>query len=164
MKSLSMPKVFLSISFGIFFLQLAVYSYAAEVIVKAGTPIPVRLEQTISSEAATAGQTVSFTVTRDVTVDDAVVIKAGSEVIGEISYAQKTGSLGKEGKVHLVIRYATAVDNTRVPLRASLSQEGSEQVALSWLVCPFITGTSSMIPSGTETKAYVDYDTKIRIQ
>lgn len=45
------------------------------------------------------------------------------------------------------------MDNTIVPLRATLSQTGYENEALSLLVCTFIKGTSSMIPSGTETKA-----------
>ena len=56
-----------------------------------------------------------------------------------------------------------AVDDTRVPLRAQLSQTGDEKVALSWMVCPFIKGTSSRIPAATETKAYVDYKTVIKI-
>lgn len=159
-----MGKLFLSIPLGLGFLMMAFSSYASEVTIKAGTPIPVRLQEAVSSETATAGQTVRFLVTRDVSVDDIVVIKAGSEVVGDVTYSQKTGSLGKEGKVFLVVRYATAVDDTRVPLRANLSQTGDEKVALSWMVCPFITGTSSMIPAGTETKAYVDYDTKIKIE
>ncbi len=157
-------KLFLAIPLALGFLMMAFSSYASEVTIKAGTPIPVRLQEAVSSETATAGQTVRFSVTRDVSVDDIVVIKAGSEVLGDVTYSQKTGSLGKEGKVFLVVRYATAIDNTRVPLRANLSQTGDEKVALSWLVCPFIKGTSSMIPAGTETKAYVDYDTKIKIE
>lgn len=134
---------------------------ATEVTIKAGTPVPVRIDETVSSETATAGQTVRCFVTRDVFVDDFIVIKAGTEVVAEVTYSQKTGSLGKEGKVFLVVRDTVAVDNTKVPLRSSLSQTGDERVALSWLVCPFIKGTQSMIPSGTETKAYVDYDTKV---
>lgn len=156
-------KVLISIFLATALMQLPLLCYAAEVMVKAGTPIPVRLEDAISSETATAGQSVRFTVTRDVAVDDKVVVSAGSEVVGEVTFSQKTGSLGKEGKVFLVVRYATAVDNTRLPLRANLSQEGDEKVALSWMVCPFIKGTSSMIPAGTETKAYVDYDTKVKV-
>lgn len=157
-------KLFLTVPLALIFLMMAFSSYAFEITIKAGTPIPVRLQEAVSSETATAGQTVRFLVTRDVAVDDMVVIKAGSEVIGEVTYSQKTGSLGKEGKVFLVVRYATAIDNTRVPLRANLSQTGDEKVALSWMVCPFIKGTSSMIHAGTETKAYVDYDTRIKIE
>jgi len=156
--------LFLAIPLALGFFMMAFSSYASEVTIKAGTPIPVRLQEAVSSETTTAGQTVRFLVTRDVSVDDIVVIKAGSEVVGDVTYSQKTGSLGKEGKVFLVIRYATAVDNTKVPLRANLSQTGDEKVALSWIVCPFIKGTSSTIPVGTETKAYVDYDTKIKIE
>lgn len=144
-------------------LSLGSLAYAAEVTIKAGTPIPVRLLDDLSSETATAGQLIRFETTKNIIVDGNIVIKAGSEVIGEVTYAQKTGSLGKEGKLNLVVRYAMAVDNTRVPLRAQLSQIGDEKVALSWLVCPFIKGTSSRIPAATETKAYVDYDTVVTI-
>jgi hypothetical protein len=138
-------------------------SYAREVIIKAGTPIPVRLNETVTSEESTAGQTVRFTVTRDVLVDDVVVIKAGSEVVGEVTFSEKKGSFGKEGKLFLVLRYAEAVDNTRVPLRAKLSETGQEKVALSWLVCPCIKGTGVEVQAGTETKAYVDYATKVNV-
>lgn len=156
-------KLFLSIYLALVFSMLSFSSYASELTIKAGTPVPVRLQEAVDSETSTAGQTIRFLVTRDITVDDIVVIKAGSEVVGDVTYSQKTGSLGKEGKVFIVVRYATAVDGTRVPLRANLSQTGDEKVALSWMVCPFIKGTSSLIPAGTETKAYVDYDTKITI-
>lgn len=156
-------KYFISILLALGFFMMAFSSYALEVTIKAGTPIPVKLEEAVSSETTTSGQTVRFSVTKDVSIDNVIVINAGAEVMGEVTHSEKTGSLGKEGKVFLVIRYVIAVDNTRVPLRASLSQTGEEKVALSWMVCPFIKGTSSMIPAGTETKAYVDYDTKINI-
>ena len=137
--------------------------HASEITIKAGTAVPVRLDEAVSSETATAGQTIRFSVTRDVTVGDVVVIKAGSEVNAEIAQSQKTGTFGKEGKVSLVVRYAIAVDYTIVPLRASLSRVGEEKLAVSFLFCPLIKGTSSMIPAGTEAKAYVEYDTKILV-
>jgi hypothetical protein len=145
----------------IFFAASALH--ASEITIKAGTAVPVRLEEAVSSENVTAGQTIRFSVTRDVTVGDVVVIKSGSEVNAEIAHAQKTGTFGKEGKVSLVVRYAVAVDYTIVPLRANLSREGEEKLAVSFLFCPFIKGTSSMIPAGTEAKAYVEYDTKILV-
>jgi hypothetical protein len=145
------------------FISTETASLSAEITIKAGTPIPIRLEESVTSETATTGQSVRFTVTRDVKVDGVVVIKAGSPVDAEVSFAQKTGSLGKEGKVFVVVRYAMAVDGTKVPLRASLSKSGDEKVALSWMVCPFIKGTGGEIQANTETKAYVDYDTKINI-
>jgi uncharacterized membrane protein len=125
--------------FSLFLIVLLMGSlaYAAEVMIKAGTPVPVRLIDDLSSETATAGQLVRFEATKNIMVDGIVVIKAGSEVIGEVSYCQKTGSLGKEGKINVVVRYATAVDNTRIPLRAQLAETGDEKVALSWMVCPF---------------------------
>lgn len=164
MKSTKRTGVIMLVVVGTVLLVTTMSSYSQEIVIKSGTPVPLRLDQTVTSEEATAGQTVKFVVTRDVEVNDVVVIKAGSVVEGEITHAEKTGSLGKEGKVSLVVRYATAIDNTRVPLRAQLSQTGEERVALSWLVCPFIKGTPTQLPAGTETKAYVDYDTKIDIK
>ena len=149
------------VSLGVFFMEPI--AYPREVTIKSGTPIPIKIEQAVSSETATAGQTVRFMVTKDVLVDDIVVIKAGSEVTGEVSHVQKTGTFGKEGELTLVVRYAQAVDDTRVPLRSTLSQTGEEKMAISFMLCPFIKGTKGMIPAGTETKTYVDYDTKIKI-
>lgn len=134
-----------------------------EITIKAGTPIAVKLLDTVNAETATAGQTVRAEVTKDVKVDDVTVIKAGTEVVVEIAYAQKPGTFGKEGKINLVVRHTTAVDGTKVPLRSSLEQTGEEKMALSFLLCPFIKGSSATVNAGTETKTYVDYDTKIRI-
>ncbi|MFH2130200.1 MAG: hypothetical protein ABIK68_07485, partial [bacterium] len=138
-------------------------SQAMTVTLKPGTPVPIRLEEEASSEQATAGQMMRFVVTRDVTVDGCVAIKAGSEVVGEVTHAQKTGSLGKEGQIHIMARHAVAVNGVRVPLRATLSQAGDEKVALSWMICPFIKGGVGFIPAGTETKAYVDYETQLEV-
>lgn len=159
--SIKITTMLIIVSFGIFAMDAICYS--KEIVIKAGTPIPVRITDAVSSENATVGQTVSFTVTRNVEVDDIVVIKAGSEVIGEITFAQKTGSLGKEGKLSLNVRYAIAVDNTRVPLRCNLSKTGDEKLAEAIIICPFIKGEATHIEAGTEFKAYVDYDTKVNI-
>jgi len=156
--------IMLSIVFGLGFFVPLQTSLAKEILIKAGTPVQIRLEQSVSSQTATAGQSLRFKVIRDVEVDNIVVIKAGSMVVGEVTFAQKTGSLGKEGKLYIVVRHAVAVDGTKVPLRANLSKEGDEKVALSWMICPFIKGSASRIDQGTEAKAFVDYNTKITIE
>jgi hypothetical protein len=142
---------------------LAGFCLAEEIIIKAGTPIPVRLEEALSSETAKARQPVRFTVVRDVEIKGKIVIKAGAPAEGEITYAQKTGSLGKEGMVHLVMRYTIAVDGTRIPLIASLSASGDDNVVLSGFIWPFIKGSSCNIQIGTEMKAYVDFDTTVNL-
>ena len=142
---------------------LAGFCIAEEIIINAGTPIPVRLEETLSSETVKARQPVRFTVARDVEITEKIVVKAGALAEGEITYAQKTGSLGKEGMVHLVMRYTVAVDGTRIPLIASLSATGDDKVVLSGFIWPFIKGSSCKIQSGTEIKAYVDFDTTVNL-
>ena len=156
--------IMLSVVFGLGFFVPLQTSLAKEILIKSGTPVQVRLEQSVSSQTATSGQSLNFTVIRDVEVDNIVVIKAGSKVVGEVTFAQKTGSLGKEGKLYVVVRHARAVDGTKIPLRANLSKEGDERVALSWMVCPFIKGTESRMDQGMEAKAYVDFDTRITIE
>jgi hypothetical protein len=111
-------------------MQVESFCYATEVTLRSGTPVPVKLDEVVSSESATGGQIARLTVTRSVSADGKVVIKAGSKLAGEV-----------EGGVILIIRQATAVDGTRIPLR----------------------GGSTMIPVGTETKAYVDYDTTVNV-
>ena len=156
--------VVLFVAFVVCFVFIKPQVDAKEYVLKAGTPIPVRLEEEADSETATAGETLRFRVIRNVRVEDVVVIEAGAEAVSEVTFAQKKGSLGKEGKVYLMMRYATAVDGTRVPLASKLSDTGDEKVARSWMICPFIKGTSARVPAGTETKAYVDYDTAIEIE
>ena len=136
---------------------------STKLTIKGGTPIELRLDETASSETCTVGQTLRFTVTRDVSVNDIVVISAGTTARGEVTHAQKTGSLGEEGVLTIIARETRAGEGTIVPLRATLSETGKQQKALSWLVCPFITGTKCVIQGGTELKAYVDYDTKITL-
>ena len=48
-------------------------------------------------------------------------------------------------------------------MRATLSEEGAEKVAVALVICPFIKGEEGRIPAGTETKAYVDFDTEINV-
>lgn len=97
MKSLQ-RKINLSLLLTIIIFLLASLAFAGKIIIKAGTPIPVKLLDDLSSEATTAGQIVRFEVTRNILVDDRVVIKAGSEVIGEVTYVQKKGLTWQGGE------------------------------------------------------------------
>ena len=51
-------------------ITLETSSLSEEITIKAGTPIPVKLEEAISSESAATGQSVRFTVTKDIKVND----------------------------------------------------------------------------------------------
>lgn len=84
-----------------------------------GTPVRVRLEQTLSSATAEKGQTVDFTVSDDVKVGNLVVIAQGAPASGEITEAQPKRRMGRAGKLDFSIDRVKAVDGSWIPLRYS---------------------------------------------
>ena len=62
-----------------------------DISVPAGTPIPVRITQTLDSETAQDGQPFSGVVTHEVVADGMVVIPAGSAVSGRVIDAKDAG-------------------------------------------------------------------------
>ncbi len=57
----------------------------------AGTEIPVRITESLSSQTAQDGQPISGTVTRDVVADGALIIPSGSAVSGTVVSAKDAG-------------------------------------------------------------------------
>lgn len=92
------------------------------VMIYAGTPIYLSLNQTISSADVEAGHVVEFLVESNVTVNGRVVIAAGSIAEGRITKVVKT--CGKNchvrcAQVTIVAETVQAVDGQRVYLRSS---------------------------------------------
>jgi hypothetical protein len=72
---------------------------AAEI--PAGTRVAVRIDSSISSGSATAGQAFTGSVARDVVVDGKTVVAAGTAVKGRITNAKSSGRLHAPGYVTL---------------------------------------------------------------
>ena len=70
-----------------------------DVILNAGTSVPLETISMIQSDQVSVGQTIDFRVKYDVKVGEATVIKAGSTAKGQVMRAQKAKGLGKEGFV-----------------------------------------------------------------
>lgn len=94
-------------------------SFAADVELKDGTPVRLKLAQTVTSADAEKGQLVSFEVLEDVKVGNATVIKQGSLVVATIVEARSKKSFGRKGKLSLQFDYVKAVDGTQVSLRVA---------------------------------------------
>lgn len=134
----------------------------------AGTPIVLRNLQMISSEELTNGSTVSFSVVNDVIVDNKVLIKSGSPVEAEISYAKKKNYAGIAGEITVSDFAVRAVDGTYIPLRATLSSKGEDKMGVSiglgvFLCVLFllIQGEDAIIPAGRTKSVYTIMDAKI---
>jgi hypothetical protein len=137
-----------------------------------GTPIKLRLTQTISSANAKTGQEIPFEVIEDVKVDDVVVLPKGSTAIGAVTEANPKKSMGRGGKLNISIAYARLADQEKAALRGVQDNKGGghvgamtgAMVATSVVFFPaaplflFIHGKDITIPQGTEITAFVQGD------
>ena len=137
-----------------------------------GTPVKLRLSQSISSADAKVGQEVPFEVVEDVKVDDVVVLSKGAVAIANVTEAEHKKSMGRAGKLNVTISYARLGDNEKAALRAVKEAKGGGHVgamtgaivATSIVFFPaaplflFIHGKDITIPQGTEITAFVDGD------
>lgn len=137
-----------------------------------GTPIKLRLSQSISSADAKVGQEVPFEVIEEIKVDDAIVLPKGATAIANVTEAEHKKSMGRAGKLNVAISYARLADSEKVALRAVKEAKGGGHVgamtgaivATSIVFFPaaplflFIHGKDITIPQGTEITAFVDGD------
>lgn len=137
-----------------------------------GTPVKLRLSQSISSADAKVGQEIPFEVVEEVKVDDVVVLPKGATAIANVTEAEHKKSMGRAGKLNVAISYARLADNEKAALRAVKEAKGGGHVgamtgaivATSIVFFPaaplflFIHGKDITIPQGTEITAFVDGD------
>jgi hypothetical protein len=93
-----------------------------------GTPVKLRLSQTISSADAKVNQEIPFDVVEDVKVDGLVVLPKGATAIGTVTEADHKKSMGRGGKLNMSISYARLADNEKAALRATKDSKGGGHV------------------------------------
>ena len=137
-----------------------------------GTPVKLRLSQTISSADAKVGQEIPFEVVEEIKVDNVVVLPKGATAIGTVTECNAKKSMGRAGKLNMNISYARLADQEKVALRATQDNKGGghvgamtgAMVATAVVFFPaaplflFIKGKDITIPQGTEITAFVEGD------
>jgi hypothetical protein len=137
-----------------------------------GTPVKLRLSQTISSSDTKVGQEIPFEVVEDISVDQVVVLPKGATAIANVTAAEHKRSMGRAGKLDISISYARLKDQEKVALRATQENKGGghvgamtgAMVATAIVFFPaaplflFIHGKDITIPQGTEITAFVEGD------
>jgi hypothetical protein len=137
-----------------------------------GTPVKLRLSETISSADAKVGQEVPFEVVEDVEVNGVVVLPKGATAIGTVTEAEPKRHMGRGGKLNVNISYARLADQEKAALRATHDTQGGghvgamtgAMVATAIVFFPaaplflFMKGKDITIPQGTEISAFVDGD------
>src|SRR2546430_8661204 len=110
------------------------------VTVPDGTEFTVQTLEFLTSEKANIGDQVQLEVDNNVIVDGAVAIAAGTPVRGTIANVVRASRMGRSGSISLRIESTAAVDEQRVPLRATKGQtEGDKAgttIALTLIVSP----------------------------
>jgi len=124
---------------------------AATVTVPALTPVPVRLEEEISSNRNKPGDRFRITVAEDVRVGGVLVIPAGSAGFGEVIHAAKSGAGGKPGELLLAARYVIVNDN-QIRLRSfALGATGHDNTASALTTSMFIGPFAMFVKGGVIT-------------
>jgi hypothetical protein len=98
---------------------------ATEIRIEEGTPVRLKLKETINSSTAQSGQIVTFEVVEEIKIDNRVVIAEGAPAWGTIVEAEAKKSLGRGGKLAFRVEYVKAVDGTKIPLRANSVSKGN---------------------------------------
>ncbi len=137
-----------------------------------GTPLKLRISQTVSSADAHVGQTVDFEVLEEVKVHDVVVVPKGGVAWATVTVAESKKRMGRGGKLDMNIDSVRLVDGEKVALRAVKEGKGGGHVgamtgaivATSIVFFPaaplflFMHGKDITIPKGTEITAFVSGD------
>lgn len=136
----------------------------------AHTPIVIRATETITTKDIVSGGEIKFSVLTDVKDSYGnILIKAGSPVTAQISFAKSKEMLGRSGELTVTDFHATAVDGTYIPLSGSISAKPEDKmttsIVLSVLICPLfllMKGDEAQLTAGTTKTVYTVTTTYIK--
>ena len=133
------------------------------VVIPDGTEFTAQTLEFLSSETANAGDQVQMEVDKDVIVDGAIAITAGTPVRGTLINVVRASRMGRSGAISIHVESTTAADGQRVPVRATkAASEGDKAgstVALAIIVSPLFflrRGNDVAYQPGTKIPVYVD--------
>jgi len=96
-----------------------------EVLIPAGTLVPIRFLSTLNSKSNKTGETFNFQISENVFFDNKLIIPVSSEGIGEITKAKKATFLSRPGKLEIEFKSVSALNGTSLNL--ILGEEAEEE-------------------------------------
>lgn len=96
-----------------------------EVVIPAGTLVPIRFLSTLSSKSNKTGETFRFQLSENIFLDNKLIIPVNSEGVGEITKAKKATLLSRPGKLEIEFKSLSALDGTSLSL--ILGEEAEEE-------------------------------------
>src|SRR5260370_10193419 len=124
-------------------------------ILPAGTPVHVRLLQTLNTHKSGVFENVPFQVMSNVRVGDFTVIERGTNAIGR-AYITSPDFLRRKAQIYLVLGSTSAVTGTAIPFGGVLNELGAGHGA--FLDCLRGEGGHAAMGDGTEIEAFVAED------
>lgn len=151
--------------------QAVIVSPVTSNVLRAGTEVPLRLEEGLDSndKSLREGQQFRMTVANDVRLGNVVVIPAGSPATGEVTDIRRKGMWGKSGRINARVLNVRVADRL-IRLTGTFDDKGvtgTAGVVAAIAFVPiagfFMTGTSAKIPAGGGVKAFLDEDLTIAV-
>ena len=135
-----------------------------------GTPVKLRISQTVSSADAHLNDRVEFEVLEDIKVADTLIIPKGGIAWGTVTEAQPKRRMGRGGKLEIVMDSVRLADGEKAALRATKEVKGGGHVGamtagivvtglILWPAAPFFLfmhGKDISIPKGTEVPTFIN--------
>jgi len=139
-----------------------------------GTPVRLRLKDSLSSADGSTNERVNFDVVEEIEIGDRVVIPKGSHAWGTVT-AEPKRRMGRGGKLNVALDSVRLADGEKVSLRGVKNANGNGHVGrmatemtvtaiIVWPVAPLFLlqhGKDVTIPEGTEITAYIHGDTSL---
>jgi hypothetical protein len=133
------------------------------VIIPAGTPLTVSIDEDLSSASVNQGQQVAFHLPADYSEFGHVLIASGTAVRGTVAHVARRSAGGNPGAVTLSVTSLRAVDGTRIPLRGTTKVTGKNRQGqaaalgvLTFGIGATKKGLSAVIPAGTQFTVFTD--------
>lgn len=142
-----------------------------ETVLPAGTEIPLKMSQTVTTKGKTwdEGDQFNLNVAANVMLGDYVVIPQGAKAVGRITWLTSKGAFGKSGKMDVELEYIE-LGGRRISLDGAYRQEGEGEtlatvggVVAAGPFAAFITGKSGVIPQGRELMATLESDLPVAL-
>jgi len=169
-------------SLAVLLLSLAAFGQQSasptRLIIPAGTPVKLRLKQTISSSQPEKGDRIAFQVRDDVTVGGFTIIRAGAYASGTIAEVHGKRMLGLPGRLVLNPDTVELANGQQASLRARMDFRGhlhvvrmaAGMVATSLVFLPaspvflLTRGSDCFALKSSEVTAYVDNELQVAVE
>ncbi len=133
------------------------------VILADGTPIELRITQTLTTAHAKVGDPVEFEVVHDVKVGDLIVIPRHSAASGVVDAITPRRRLSRSAELVIIVKTAKSINGSDVPIKGARMVVGNtnfenaaQDSGMLIFVVPFvIKGDEAFVSKGAKFTAYV---------